>query len=340
MTLNDKYRPQDWDQFKGSEFTVSLLRTMVSQGNLPKCLLFSGSRGTGKTTAARILSKELNGGEIHDPLSYIEVDAASNNGVDSIRKLQDMIKYSHSGSWRIVVLDEAHMLTTQSFNALLKVLEEPPPNTVFVLVTTKPETLPDTVRSRSMQFRFSDVSVPEIALRVNEVCKKESIHIDPRTIVRIAEVSEGSLRSALVLLQQLTYVDNPTVEAVNYLTGNTVNTKELLYSMLKGELSGFQEDLSTAFHDTNDMNKMILNFIGTLKEFHDSGDITNLQFLSCMEILWNMRKVQESNSTVSRAQIEAGLYAMFAQLFWDGVSEEPVKKEEALTDEDLKALRK
>lgn len=339
INLTEKYRPNSWEDFKGSEFTVDILKKMIDGEKLPNCLLFTGSRGTGKTTAARILSKELNG-DSFEPMSYLEIDAASNNGVDHVRKIQDMIQYAHGGKWRIVVLDEAHALSQASFNALLKMLEEPPANTVFVLVTTKPEAIPDTVRSRAMAFRFNDIPVPDIARRLAEVIQKEKIKIkDPKVIVRIAQVAEGSLRGALVLLQQVAHVDNPDVETVNYLSGNMVDTKDLMYAMLQGDLFEFEGELGAVFNSSGDVHKVLKNLIGTLKEFHSSNLINNTQFLSCMEIVWNMRKLQLGNSDVARTQFEAGLFAMFAKNFWNGSDERPEDSASVITEKDLEAVR-
>lgn len=316
--LSDKYRPKDFDSFVGSSFSISLLRQLTESGNIPNFLLFSGPKGVGKTTACRILNRTLNGGG-GDSTSYIEIDAASNNGVDEVRELQERVRYHHSGEWRVVVLDEAHSLTSQAFNALLKVLEEPPARTVFIMVTTRPESIPDTVKSRAMQFRFSAIPSKDIAVRLAEITVNESLPIsDGNVLLRIAEVSEGSLRSAVNLLQQVTYYNDPTVDTVNELTGNNVDIKDFMYSMMSGSLYEFEAELTSLLYKSNDVDRLLHNIIEALRFFHSNGDINNSQFLSCMGSVWSMRKIRNSPTDLSRGYFEAGMYAMFASNFWNG----------------------
>lgn len=316
--LTDKYRPSGFDSFVGSEFAVSLLEQLVDSGDIPNFLLFTGPKGVGKTTACRILNSELNG-RSYDSTSYIEVDAASNNGVDEVRDLQERVRYQHSGAWRVVVLDEAHSLTSQAFNALLKILEEPPAKTVFIMVTTRPESIPDTVKSRAMQFRFTPISTRDIVVRLAEITVNEGLPIsDGNVLLRIAEVSDGSLRGAVNTLQQVSHYKDPTVDTVNELTGNNVDIKDFMYSMMSGTLYEFEAELTSMIYKSNDIDKLLHRIIGALKFFHANGDINNAQFLSCMNMVWSMRKIRTSPSDLSRGYFEAGMYAMFASNFWDG----------------------
>ena len=219
--LAEQYRPQYLSDIKGADLVVTMLKSMVENESLPNCMMFTGAHGVGKTSAARALVQELNQ-DTADPTSYMEIDAASHNGVDDVRKLQELLRYSHSGKWRVLVVDEAHGLSTAAFNALLKILEDPPKNTLFVLVTTRPDLILDTVRSRAMVFRFPSLSVSTIAYRLNEVIKEEGIDIPLKVLVQIAQVVEGSMRDALVLLNQVRHHPDPTVEAVNTLVGRNI----------------------------------------------------------------------------------------------------------------------
>lgn len=335
QNLAEQYRPTSFEDFKGSELVASMLKKMVETSTLPNCMMFTGPKGVGKTSMCRIIDKALNG-EGHSSLAYIEVDAASNSGVDNIRSLQETVRFSHSGEWRLVVLDEAHSLSQAAFNALLKVLEDPPQRTVFILVTTKPESIPDTVRSRAMAFRFNPLPVPVIARRLVDVVQAENLPIrDPKILIRISEVADGSMRTAMVLLQQLQHVPDPSVDTVNQLAGYTVNTKDLLYAMLGGSLLDVEVELSGVFSGTCNIEKFLEAFVETLKEFHKSNLISNAQFLACMEVVWNMRKLQRGNDAVLRTQFEAGLFAMFAQNFWNGEESAEVKDLKTVTASDI-----
>lgn len=337
--LAEKYRPQSFDDFKGSELVAGMIEKLVLSGSLPNCMLFSGPKGTGKTSMARIISRRMNGDD--SGFSYIEIDAASNNGIDEIRKLQETVRYSHGGTWRLVVLDETHNLSAAAFNALLKVLEEPPAKTTFILSTTHPESLPDTVHSRAMRYRFQPIPIPTIARRLAEVALKEGINItDAKVILRIAEVSDGSMRTALVTLDQLRQIDKPTVEDVEVLSGHTVSAQDIMYAMLSGELSQVESELSNAFASTCDVDVLLRSLMDTLKKFHKSNLISNTQFLTSVTVVWNMRKLQRSNDRVSRTQLEAGLYAMFVQSYWNGEDEKTVTGAKAISAQDLEALAK
>lgn len=333
QNLAEKYRPTSFEDFKGSELLVDMIRTMVERRSLPSAMLFTGDKGVGKTSMCRIINRGLNGED--SSLSYIEVDAASNSGVDNIRSLQEAIRYSHPGEWRIVVLDEAHNLSNAAFNSLLKVLEDPPPKTTFILVTTRPESIPDTVKSRSMIFRFQNPGVRTVLERLVEVYREEGMEFEPRVLARIAQVSEGTLRGALVLLQQVLFVPNPTVETVNILSGFTVSTKDLLYAMLEGKLSGVERELSSMFADSGDVEKFLLSLAEVIKEFYTAGMLSTSKFLNCMKVIWSMRKIQGSSDMVARTQLEAGLFAMFLENFWDGSDEVEESGGQPVSMEDL-----
>src|SRR5229473_1910498 len=215
-----KWRPQTFDDLVGQQHVTETLKNAIKNDRVAHAYIFSGARGVGKTTAARILAKALNcvKGPTATPcgecdsckeiaagtsLDVIEIDAASNRGIDQIRELREMVRYAPAASRsKVVILDEAHMLTGEASNALLKTLEEPPDRVIFVMATTQPEDLVDTIRSRSQHFHFRALTFAEIAGRLEEISKKENLKIEPGAMAVIARMAEGSLRDALSLLEQ------------------------------------------------------------------------------------------------------------------------------------------
>jgi DNA polymerase-3 subunit gamma/tau len=215
-----KWRPQTFSDLVGQSHVTSTLANAIKNNRVAHAYIFSGARGVGKTTAARILAKAMNcaRGPTAEPcgecdsckeiaagtsLDVIEIDAASNRGIDQIRELREMVRYAPAASRsKVVILDEAHMLTGEASNALLKTLEEPPDRVVFVMATTEPENLADTIRSRSQHFHFRALTFAEITGRLEEIAKKEDLKIEPGAVAVIARMAEGSLRDALSLLEQ------------------------------------------------------------------------------------------------------------------------------------------
>ena len=215
-----KWRPQTFKDLVGQEHVTETLKNAIAKDRVAHAYIFSGARGVGKTTAARILAKALNC--VHGPtaepcgvcdackeiasgnsLDVIEIDAASNRGIDQIRELREMVRYAPAASrHKVVILDEAHMLTTEASNALLKTLEEPPDRVIFVMATTEPENLEDTIRSRSQHFHFRALTFAEIAGRIEHIAREENLKIEPGALAVIARMAEGSLRDALSLLEQ------------------------------------------------------------------------------------------------------------------------------------------
>jgi DNA polymerase-3 subunit gamma/tau len=215
-----KWRPQTFGDVVGQQHVTRTLSNAIQSGRVAHAYIFSGARGVGKTTTARILAKALNcsKGPAAEPcndcdscreiglgnsLDVIEIDAASNRGIDQIRELREMVRYAPAGGrYKVVILDEAHMLTDEASNALLKTLEEPPDKVIFVMATTEPENLADTIRSRSQHFHFRALSFAEISDALNGICAKESLTAEPGAIAVMARAAEGSLRDGLSLLEQ------------------------------------------------------------------------------------------------------------------------------------------
>jgi DNA polymerase III subunit gamma/tau len=215
-----KWRPQTFKDLVGQTHVTETLANAIKNNRVAHAYIFSGARGVGKTTAARILAKALNcvNGPTPEPcgvcdsckeiaagtsLDVIEIDAASNRGIDQIRELREMVRYAPAAArTKVVILDEAHMLTGEASNALLKTLEEPPDRVIFVMATTEPENLVDTIRSRSQHFHFRALTFAEITGRLEEIAKNENLKIEAGALAVIARMAEGSLRDALSLLEQ------------------------------------------------------------------------------------------------------------------------------------------
>lgn len=252
MLLALKYRPRRFDDISGQAASKLVLAKMVQLDRVPAGLLFSGRYGSGKTTAARILGAALNCAEddrpcgkcrsceaIRDQVStdVIEIDAASNGGVASIRELTDSLIYRTSGLNRVVIIDEAHSMSREAYDALLKILEDCPPATTFILATTAPQRLPDTIRSRLMTFEFRMISIEDMVDRLAFIVAQEQIEIDAPLLEIIAERSDGSLRDAIMTLDQCARVDISSVAEFEAAFCDPDFGPELVGHMISGDVS-------------------------------------------------------------------------------------------------------
>ena len=219
QALYRTWRPERFSDVVGQEAIVSTLVRQVESGRIAHAYLFSGSRGTGKTTTAKILARAINcahplpGADpcgtceacqsilTEQSMDVVEIDAASNNGVDEIRDLREKIQYPPSvGRYKVYIVDEVHMLSTGAFNALLKTLEEPPAHAVFILATTEPQKLPATILSRCQRFDFRRIPARLIEERLEKVLKASGVKAESEAIQLIARSAEGGMRDALSLL--------------------------------------------------------------------------------------------------------------------------------------------
>lgn len=218
--LYRQWRPETFDEVVGQDATVRILKNQIKGNRIAHAYLFCGSRGTGKTSTAKVFAKAVNclnpidGNpclkcEVCQKLSagssmdIIEIDAASNNGVDEIRELRDKVKYPPVvGRYKVYIIDEVHMLSTGAFNALLKTLEEPPEHIIFILATTEPHRLPATILSRCQRFNFKRIANKSIVSRMAEIARRMGIQVESEALYTIARWSEGSMRDALSLLDQ------------------------------------------------------------------------------------------------------------------------------------------
>jgi len=216
-----KYRPQVFEDVVGQGLITDTLKNAILTERVAHGYIFSGARGVGKTTTARILAKALNCA--HGPtvtpcgecpscreiaagnsIDVMEIDAASNRGIDEIRELRENVRYLPARDrYKIFIIDEAHMLTTEAFNALLKTLEEPPPRSLFILATTEPHKLPSTIQSRCQHFSFRLLDYQEIFSRLQWICAQENIKADEGALSAVTQAAEGSMRDGLSLLDQV-----------------------------------------------------------------------------------------------------------------------------------------
>jgi len=221
IVLARKYRPQKFDDVIGQPHVCRILKNAIAQERIGHAYIFSGQRGTGKTTVARIFAKVLNckKGPVVEPcnecenckqimegnsIDVLEIDAASNRGIDEIRALRDNIKFTPiSSKYKVYIIDEAHQITDAAFNALLKTLEEPPPHVIFILATTEPQKIPLTILSRCQRFMFLPITSENITKQLLTISEKEKFNIDKEAIALIAKIANGSLRDSLSILDQI-----------------------------------------------------------------------------------------------------------------------------------------
>ena len=266
QALYRKWRPRSFDDVCGQEHITSVLRYEVENGALSHAYLFCGSRGTGKTTCAKILAKAVNceSPENGSPCGkcaacrsiesgaatdVLEMDAASNNGVENIRDIRDEVVYTPSAlKYRVYIVDEVHMLSASAFNALLKTLEEPPAHVIFILATTELHKLPATIISRCQRFDFRRIATPVLAARVSYIAKKEGIELSSAAAERIAKMAQGGMRDAISLLELCAGTRRKIeVETVNEMMGST--GREGMFPLVRAILSADYDSIFAAVDD-------------------------------------------------------------------------------------------
>jgi len=289
QALARKYRPQRFSDIIGQETTVRTLQNAIDSKRIHHAYLFSGVRGVGKTTAARILAKALNcvNGPTVEPdntcvicreitegidLDVREIDAATYTGVDNIRELREVTQFQPARDrYRIFIIDEAHMLSTGAWNALLKILEEPPPHVIFMFATTEVNKVPQTIISRVQKFPLRKITLDELIGRLREICKSEGIDADLGSIEIIARRGEGSVRDALSLLDQVIAFSGKSIAAADVATvlglSDTNFFARLVSSISEGDHAGILEALQEAADSGRDFKMLfrdLLNFIRNL----------------------------------------------------------------------------
>lgn len=258
-----KYRPRKFSELVGLEVVSKALQSAVAHGSFGHAYLFSGPRGTGKTTTARLLAKALNclapvEGEPCDVceicidvnrgrfLDLVEMDAASNRGIDDIRELREKVRLAPvKGQYRIYIIDEAHMLTTEAFNALLKTLEEPPAHTIFILCTTEPRKILETVKSRCQRFQFSRAGEGALLKKLGSICREEGYELAPDELGKIARASAGGFRDAETILEQV-IAGGVSVDEVLQ-TSSEENFQQFVALLISGSTTGALEVVNNVF---------------------------------------------------------------------------------------------
>lgn len=287
QALYRKYRPQTFDEVVGQKHIIQTLKNAIVQDRIAHAYLFCGPRGTGKTSIAKIFAKMLNcEDKEHAPCGeclncqmvqngshpdIIEIDAASNNGVDEVRDLIDRVKYAPmQGTYKIYIIDEVHMMTTGAFNALLKTIEEPPAHVVFILATTEPNKVIPTIISRCQRFDFNKVSLQDLITRLQIVCRSEKIDIDEEAVYLIAQLSDGGMRDALSILDQCTAfcTSNISIDDVRQIYGvmTTAELGTLFYDLYKGNTEALIRTLNDAEASGLDLKRLTQDMISLLKD--------------------------------------------------------------------------
>lgn len=320
--LYRKYRPQNFDSLVGQEYTKSLLKNAIKNEHISHAYIFTGPRGTGKTSSAKIFAKALN---CLNPIDgnpcnecemcksfganpdIIEIDAASNNGVDEIREIINNVRLAPSNSkYKVYIVDEFHMLSTSAFNALLLTLEEPPSNVVFILATTDIQSVPITVLSRCQRFDFKPIAVDDIINRLNYVCNEENIDITDAALKEIAYMSNGGMRDALSILDQIssrnTKIDVDDVTS-NFGSISNKKIKEFMDVFTTGDVHGTLELLKEFKNNGIDVRILIEKLIDRIKSILIDIKLDNYNGVLDFDMLYSMvfelnRVLQEIKSNI------------------------------------------
>lgn len=287
QALYRKYRPVSFDGVAGQKPIVKTLQNAVRQHRIAHAYLFCGPRGTGKTSIAKIFAKMLNCeseenapcGKCHNCIEFqngshpdiIEIDAASNNGVEEVRNLIEKVKYAPiEGKYKVYIIDEVHMMSTGAFNALLKTIEEPPEHVIFIFATTEPHKVLPTIISRCQRFDFNKVSIADMVERLDYVLDQEHIHMEPEAVRLVATLSEGGMRDALSILDQcIAYAqDDITVNDVNTIYGITTPAEKgtLLSHVLNQDYAELTQQIETLSEQGTDIRRLTADLVDMLKD--------------------------------------------------------------------------
>lgn len=304
IALYRKYRPQSFDDVVGQSKLVNLLQTSIKNKTVSHAYLFCGSRGTGKTTVARIFARDIG----CNPEDIIEIDAASNRGIDEVRELREAVRSApFSSPYKVYIIDEAHMLTKEAANALLKTLEEPPAHVIFILATTDPEKLPATIVSRCQKIVFESPDIETLAQRLHYVAEQEGRELSDETARLVASHGKGSYRDALGVLEQVlaTNVKKIAHESVLAFLGQA--DKEVLLQVITAisnkdaqllgrALTELESSHSTALRAYDDITEMIRQ--GLLARIGVKGTFFSQDIQNTLELLAKTYPYTISSKTI------------------------------------------
>lgn len=322
QALYRKYRPKVFSDVIGQEHIVKTLKNQIAGGKISHAYLFCGTRGTGKTSTAKIFARAINclnpkDGEpcmecemcVADmegrSVNVIEIDAASNRGIDSIKELREDIKYAPAeGTYKVYIIDEIHMLTTEAFNALLKTLEEPPKHVVFILATTDPQKIPATILSRCQRYDFKRITAEEITETIKKYLEMEGINADEDAVKYVAYLGDGSMRDSLSILDQcLAYFSDEhiTLEKILDVTGDVDISfyKDISDGIFDGDTQKVLEVLSKAMSMGRDINRFVSGYISYLRNMLVAASVKNAKsILDVSEEILAMLETQAKKTSV------------------------------------------
>ncbi|MBR5468450.1 MAG: DNA polymerase III subunit gamma/tau, partial [Firmicutes bacterium] len=325
--LYRKYRPDTFEKVIGQDHIVRTLKNQMTSGRVSHAYLFCGTRGTGKTSTAKIFARAINCLDLHDgepcnecelctamnegrSVNVIEIDAASNNGVDNIREIREEVKYAPSeGKYKVYIIDEVHMLSTGAFNALLKTLEEPPEHVIFILATTDPQKVPATIHSRCQRFDFKRINSGQIVASLKTYIENENVNIDDDALHYVAQLGDGSMRDSLSILDQCLsfyYGERITADKVREIAGAVDDN--VLYNMLDAVLEkdcakaiSIVDEIMSAGRDLNHFVDEMIQHLRNLLVVSTAEDAESLLDMS-------MENVDRLNAQIKRISAEEIIY--------------------------------